>query len=86
MQTKHSLDIPAFHGACPSPCPWRKSMYMPLVRVRVCVLVHVRVYKSRNAGLSSIRSVRYRNEKFNDAGTGLVLDQAFFRSGIGLKL
>jgi hypothetical protein len=31
------------------------------VRVRVCVCV--RVYKCRNAGLSGIRSVRYRTEK-----------------------
>jgi hypothetical protein len=29
-----------------------------------------------NAGLSGIRSVRYRNKKTNDAGTGSVPDQA----------
>jgi hypothetical protein len=46
------------------------------VRVRVRVRVHVRVYKCRNAGLSGIRSVRYRNEKTNDAGNGPVPDQA----------
>jgi hypothetical protein len=46
------------------------------VRVRVRVRVCVRVYKCRNAGLSGIRSVRYRNEKTNDAGNGPVLDQA----------
>ncbi len=37
------------------------------VRVRVCVRVRlrvcVRVYKCLNAGLSGIRSVRYRNKK-----------------------
>jgi hypothetical protein len=48
------------------------SMSKPLVLVRVCVCV----YKCRNAGLSSIRSVRYRNEKTNDAGTDPVPDQA----------
>ncbi len=52
------------------------------VRVRVHVHVHVhvrvrvRVYKCRNAKLSGIRSVRYQTEKTNDAGTGLVPDQA----------
>jgi hypothetical protein len=45
-------------------------------RVRVCVHVRVRVYKCRNAGLSGIRSVRYRNEKTNYAGNGPVPDQA----------
>ncbi len=57
------------------------SMFMPHiigVYVRVCVhvCVRVRVYKCRSAALSGIRSVRYRNEKTNDAGTGLVPDQA----------
>jgi hypothetical protein len=39
-------------------------------RVRVCVhvRVRVRVYKCRNAGLSGIRSVRYRNEKLTMPG------------------
>jgi hypothetical protein len=46
------------------------------VRVHVCGGVRVRVYKCRNAGLSGIRSVWYRNEKINDAGTGPVPDQA----------
>jgi hypothetical protein len=46
------------------------------VRVRVCVRVRVRVYKCRNAGLPGIRSVLYRNEKTNDAGTGPVPDQS----------
>ncbi len=46
------------------------------VRVRGGVRVRVRVYKCQDAGLSSIRSVRYRNEKTNDAGTGPVPDQA----------
>ncbi len=47
------------------------------VRVRLCVRVrvHVRVHKCRNAGLSGIQSVRYRNKKTNDAGTGPVPDQ-----------
>ncbi len=46
-------------------CVWRG------VRVRVLV------YKCRNARLSSIWSVWYRNKKkTNDAGTGLVPDQA----------
>jgi hypothetical protein len=46
------------------------------VQVRVCVRVRVRMYKCWNAGLSGIQSVRYQNEKTNDAGTGLVPDQA----------
>ncbi len=46
------------------------------VRVRVRVRARVRVYKCRNAGLSDMRSVRYRNEKTNDAGNGPVPDQA----------
>jgi hypothetical protein len=46
------------------------------VRVRVRVSVRVRVYKCRNAGLSGIRSVRYRTEKTNDAGNSPVPDQA----------
>jgi hypothetical protein len=40
------------------------------------VFVCVRVYKCWNAGLSSIRSVRYRTEKTNDAGTSPVPEQA----------
>jgi hypothetical protein len=39
------------------------------------------VYKCRKVGLSGILSVRYRNEKTNDAGTRPVLDQAI-KSGI----
>ncbi len=59
------------------------------VRVRVCVRVRVRVYKCWNAGLSGIRSVRYRTGKTNDGGNSPVPDQAkavrhFF--GTGLKL
>ncbi len=46
------------------------------VLVRVRVRVRVRVYKCRNAGLSGIRSVRYRTEKTNDAGNSPVPDQA----------
>jgi hypothetical protein len=46
------------------------------VRVRVRVRVHVRVYKCRNAGLTGIRSVRYRTEKTNDAGNSPVPEQA----------
>ncbi len=45
------------------------------VRVRVSVRVRVRVYKCRSAGLSGIRSVRYRTEKTNNAGNGPVPDQ-----------
>jgi hypothetical protein len=46
--------------------------------VGVCVYVCACVckYKCRNAGLSDIRSVRYQNEKTNDARTGPVPDQA----------
>jgi hypothetical protein len=70
-------------------CPCCKSMFTPhiigvwgcggvrvRVRVRVRMRVRVRVYKCRNAELSGIRSVWYRTEKTNDAGTGPVLDQA----------
>jgi hypothetical protein len=46
------------------------------VRVGVRVRVRVHVYKCRNAGLTGIRSVWYRNEKTNNAGTGPVPDQA----------
>ncbi len=48
------------------------------VRVRggVRVRVHVRVYKCRNAGLIGVQSVRYRNEKTNDARKDPVPDQA----------
>jgi hypothetical protein len=46
------------------------------VHVRGGVRVRVRVNSCRNAELSGIRSVRYRTEKTNDAGTGLVPDQA----------
>ncbi len=46
------------------------------VRVRVRFRVRVRVYKCQNAGLSGIRSVRYRTEKTNDAGNSPVPDQA----------
>jgi hypothetical protein len=45
------------------------------VRVRVLVRVPVHVYKYRNAGLSVIRSVLFRNEKTNDAVNGPVPDQ-----------
>ncbi len=45
------------------------------VHVRVRVRVHVRGYKCRNAGLSGIRSIRYRNEKTNNAVNGPVPDQ-----------
>jgi hypothetical protein len=41
----------------------------------MCVHVRVHVYKCRNVGLSGIRSVRYRNEKTNDAVNGPVPDQ-----------
>jgi hypothetical protein len=56
------------------------SMFMPHI-IGVCALqvhvhVRVRVYKCRNAGLSGIGSIRYQNEKTNDAGTGAVPDQA----------
>ncbi len=45
-------------------------------RVRVCVCVRVHEhFVCINAGLSGIRSVRYRNEKTNDAGNGPVPDQ-----------
>ncbi len=44
--------------------------------MRVRVRVRVRVYKCWNAGLSGIRSVRYRNEKTSDAGNGPEPDQA----------
>jgi hypothetical protein len=44
------------------------------VRVHVRVRVRIRVYKCQNAELSGIRSVRYRTEKTNDAGTGPVPD------------
>ncbi len=46
------------------------------VRVRVRVHVPVCVYKCRNAVLSVIQSVRYWNEKTNDAGNGPVPNQA----------
>jgi hypothetical protein len=46
------------------------------VRGGVHVRVRVRVYKCGNAELSGIRSVWYRTEKTNDAGTGPVPDQA----------
>ncbi len=46
------------------------------VRVHLRVRVRVRVYKRRNAGLSGIRSVRYRIEKTKDAGNGPVPDKA----------
>ncbi len=46
------------------------------VRVRVRVHVRVRVYKCRNPGLTAIRSVRFWNEKTNDARKDLVPDQA----------
>jgi hypothetical protein len=38
--------------------------------------VRVRVYKCWNVELSGIRSIWYRTEKNNDAGTGPVPDQA----------
>jgi hypothetical protein len=46
------------------------------VRVRVGVRMRVRVNKCRNAGLSGIRSVRYRTEKTNHAGNSPAPDQA----------
>jgi hypothetical protein len=54
---------------CPCPCPCVRVSVRVRVRVRVGVHVRVRMYKCRNAGLSCIRSVRYRNDKTNDAGT-----------------
>ncbi len=65
------------HGACPSPCPC--PCFMSMLNIHVSVHVHaahqrwvrvrggvrarVREYKCRNAGLSGIRTVRYRNKK-----------------------
>ncbi len=62
------------HASCPCSCPC--SCRTSQVCVRVRVHVRVCVYKCRNAGLSVIRSVRYWNEKTNDAGTSPVPDQA----------
>jgi hypothetical protein len=57
-------------------CPCVHVSVRVRVRVRVGVHVRVRMYKCRNAGLSGIQSVRYRNDKTNDAGTDPVPDQA----------
>ncbi len=46
------------------------------VRVRVFVFLCVFVFMCINAGLSGIRSVRYRTEKTNDDGDSPVPDQA----------
>jgi hypothetical protein len=61
-------------GVCVSVCVHVRVRVLVRVRVRVHVRVHV--YKCQNAGLSGIRSVRYRTEKTNDAGNGPVQDQA----------
>jgi hypothetical protein len=61
---------------CPCLCPCVRVIVRVRVRVRVGVHVHVRMHKCRNAGLSGIRSVRYQNDKTNDAGTDPVPDQA----------
>jgi hypothetical protein len=58
------------HVTFPCPC------LCQCVRVRVHVRVRVRMYKCGNVGLSGIRSVRYRNDKNNDAGTDPVPNQA----------
>ncbi len=60
---------------CFCPCSCRTSQVYVRVQVRVRLHVQVCVYKCVNAGLSGIRSVRYRNKKTNDAGTGPVPDQ-----------
>jgi hypothetical protein len=59
---------------CVSLCTWVRGgvcMYSCL-----CARVLMLMYKCRNAGLSSIRSVWYQNKKTIGAGTGLVTDQA----------
>jgi hypothetical protein len=66
---------------CSCHCPCVRVSVRGGVRVRVGVHLRVRMYKCRNAGLSGILSVRYQNDKTNDAGTG----PAFFWSGTGLK-
>ncbi len=75
-----------FHYACPHPCPCRLLCTRVLVclsargscaRVLVCSCARVLMNKCQNAGLSGIRSVRYRNEKTSDARTGPEQDQAY---------
>jgi hypothetical protein len=73
------------HGACPCPCFISMlNVHVP-VHVHaahhrcVCVFVYVFTFVCINArigGLCGIQSVRYRNEKTNDAGTSPVSDQA----------
>jgi hypothetical protein len=45
-----------------------------IIGVHVCDCMFV--FVCMNAGLTGIGSVRYRNEKTNDAGTGPIPDQA----------
>ncbi len=67
------------HDACPCPCC--TSMFLSMFStvhhrsVCMCQCVFVCVFVRINAGLSGIRSVRYRNEKTNDAVNGPVPQQ-----------
>ncbi len=69
--------------ACPYPYPCHLSVSVGVcggvcVCVYSCLCAHVLMlmYKYRYAGLSSIHSVWYQNEKTSDVGTGPVTDQA----------
>ncbi len=69
--------------ASPYPCPCRLSVFVGVcggvcvcVYSYLCAHVLMLMYKCQNAGLSSIHSVWYQNEKTSDAGTGPVTDQA----------
>ncbi len=79
MSMVYSMSMSMLHVHASCPC-WM-SMFMPhIIGVCVCECVFVCMFvciNAGNAGLSGIRSVRYRNKKLtNDAGTVPVPDQA----------
>ncbi len=80
----HCMSMSILHVHVYVACP---KLSMSMLHVHVDVQVHIH----RNAGLSSVQSARYRNEKKwryrNRSGNGLSWQcPAFFSSGTGLNL
>ncbi len=76
-----SMFSPVHHRSvceCVCECVFVFVFVCVFVFVFVCVFVcvFICVFVCINAGLSGIISVRYRNEKTNDAGNGPLPDQA----------
>jgi hypothetical protein len=51
------------HAAYPCPCCMSMSLSLSMFMLHIHIFVYMYIYKCRNAGLSGIQSVWYRNEK-----------------------